>query len=100
MAILEIKITNDSGEKVVKECKNLTVRDYRDYLVLQQELSDSDAPEYEKLDKQLEFVVGLFDGLTVDMLYDKLNMYELNSILADVYVKLIGGDPDDPKDNS
>ncbi|MFU1594204.1 hypothetical protein MP619_04955 [Streptococcus dysgalactiae] len=99
MAILEIKITNDAGEKVVKECKNLTVRDYRDYLVLQQELSDSNAPEYEKLDKQLEFIVGLFDGLTVDMMYDKLNMYELNNILADVYVKLIGGDPDDPKGN-
>lgn len=99
MAILEIKITNDAGEKVVKECKNLTVRDYRDYLVLQQELSDSNAPEYEKLDKQLEFIVGLFDGLAVDMMYDKLNMYELNNILADVYVKLIGGDPDDPKGN-
>ncbi|EOI9074973.1 TPA: hypothetical protein VIU19_001773 [Streptococcus pyogenes] len=100
MAILEIKITNDAGEKVVKECKPLTVRDYRDYLVLQQELSDSDAPEYAKLDSQLEFIVGLFEGLTVDMMYDKLNMYELNSILADVYVKLIGGDPDDPKDNA
>ncbi|MGT2767813.1 phage tail assembly chaperone G [Streptococcus dysgalactiae] len=100
MAILEIKIKNESGEKVVKECKNLTVRDYRDYLVLQQELSDSNAPEYEKLDRQLEFIVGLFDGLTVDMMYDKLNMYELNSILADVYVKLIGGEPDDPKDNA
>ncbi|HEQ4751852.1 TPA: hypothetical protein VG240_001078 [Streptococcus pyogenes] len=100
MAILEIKITNDAGEKVVKECKPLTVRDYRDYLVLQQELSDSDAPEYAKLDSQLEFIVGLFEELTVDMMYDKLNMYELNSILADVYVKLIGGDPDDPKDNA
>lgn len=100
MAILEIKIKNETGEKVVKECKNLTVRDYRDYLVLQQELSDSNAPEYEKLDKQLEFIVGLFDGLTVDMMYDKLNMYELNKILADVYVKLIGGDPDDPKENA
>ncbi|HER2997510.1 TPA: hypothetical protein VJ367_001067 [Streptococcus pyogenes] len=100
MAILEIKIKNETGEKVVKECKNLTVRDYRDYLVLQQELSDSNAPEYEKLDKQLEFIVGLFDGLTVDMMYDKLNMYELNNILADVYVKLIGGDPDDPKENA
>ncbi|HHU5229390.1 TPA: phage tail assembly chaperone G [Streptococcus agalactiae] len=80
MSDLEIKIKNDNGELVVKECKSLTVRDYRNYLIMQDELAKGDDPEHVKLDKQLTFMASLFEGLTVDMLYDKYNMYELNML--------------------
>ncbi|WP_340080690.1 phage tail assembly chaperone G [Streptococcus agalactiae] len=100
MSDLEIKIKNDNGELVVKECKSLTVRDYRNYLIMQDELAKGDEPEHVKLDKQLTFMASLFEDLTVDMLYDKYNMYELNNALASLYVKLIGGEPEDPKETT
>lgn len=99
MSTIEIKVRNKNGEKVVYENHYMPVSKYRDYLKMQAKLDSSDIPEYEKLDIQLQFIASLFDGLTVESMYEGLEMGELNNIISDVFVKLIGGS-DDPKDQS
>lgn len=97
MSVLEIKVRNKDGEKVVYENQFMPVRKYRDYLELQVRLTDSDLSEADKLEEQLTFITSLFPGLTVEAMYDGLEMSELNDIIARVFTKLIGGDAD-PKE--
>ncbi|MCQ9211818.1 MULTISPECIES: phage tail assembly chaperone G [unclassified Streptococcus] len=94
MSKLEIKVRNEQGQKVAYENTYLPVRKYREYLELQVELDAQDLSEAEKLDKQLNFIAELFPDLTVEAMYDGLEMSELNEIISDVFVKLVGGDTD------
>lgn len=94
MSTIEIKVRNEKGEKVVYENHYMPVSKYREYLEMQAKIDDDEVPEYEKLDLQLQFIASLFDGLTVETMYEGLEMSELNDIISDVFVKLIGGDSD------
>lgn len=94
MSTIEIKVRNEKGEKVVYENHYMPVSKYREYLEMQTKLENADIPEFEKLDIQLQFIASLFDGLTVESMYDGLEMSELNEIISDVFVKLVGGESD------
>lgn len=94
MSTIEIKVRNEKGEKVVYENNYMPVSKYREYLEMQAKLDNAEIPEYEKLDVQLQFIASLFEGLTVEAMYEGLEMSELNEIIADVFVKLVGGDSD------
>lgn len=94
MSTIEIKVRNEKGEKVVYENHYMPVSKYREYLEMQTKLENVDIPEFEKLDIQLQFIASLFDGLTVEAMYDGLEMSELNEIISDVFVKLVGGESD------
>ncbi|HEL2382889.1 TPA: hypothetical protein ACGORU_001426 [Streptococcus suis] len=100
MSILEIKVRNEKGEKVVYENSYLPVSKYREYLEMAARHEDKEHPlsEAVKLDEQLSFIASLFEGLTVDAMYSGLEMAELNDIIGRVFVKLIGGEGD-PKEN-
>lgn len=97
MSLLEIKVRNEKGEKIVYENDYLPVRKYREFLELQVELDEAGLSEAEKLDRQLNFIASLFPGLTAEKMYDGLEMSELNKIISDVFVKLVGGETD-PKE--
>lgn len=94
MSKLEIKVRNEQGQKVAYENNFLPVRKYREFLELQVELDDKELSEAGKLDKQLEFIASLFPDLTVEAMYDGLETAELNEIISEVFVKLVGGDTD------
>ncbi|MGQ9412209.1 phage tail assembly chaperone G [Streptococcus pluranimalium] len=94
MSTIEIKVRNEKGEKVVYENHYMPVSKYREYLEMQTKLENNDIPEFEKLDIQLQFIASLFDGLSVEAMYDGLEMSELNEIISDVFVKLVGGESD------
>lgn len=94
MSTIEVKVRNEKGEKVVYENHYMPVSKYREYLEMQTKLENADIPEFEKLDIQLQFIASLFDGLTVEAMYDGLEMSELNEIISDVFVKLVGGESD------
>ncbi|HFI0634097.1 TPA: hypothetical protein ACGO2G_000560 [Streptococcus suis] len=98
MSILEIKVRNEKGEKVVYENSYLPVSKYREYLEMLARHEDKELAlaEAVKLDEQLSFIASIFDGLTVDDMYQGLEMAELNEIIGKVFVKLIGGE-DSPK---
>ena len=51
MAKVKFLIKNEKGQDVQKTSKEITTKDYRDYLILNEALS-SDVSEVEKLDKQ------------------------------------------------
>ena len=99
MSVLEIKVRNEQGQKVAYENRYLPVAKYREYLEMAARHEDKDLglSEAVKLDEQLTFIAGLFDGLTADAMYAGLEMGELNDIISQVFVKLIGGEPD-PKE--
>ncbi|HFI0238318.1 TPA: hypothetical protein ACGPBH_001087 [Streptococcus suis] len=98
MSILEIKVRNEKGEKVVYENSYLPVSKYREYLEMSARHEDKELAlaEAVKLDEQLSFIASIFDGLTVEAMYQGLEMAELNEIIGKVFVKLIGGE-DAPK---
>lgn len=99
MSTIEIKVRNEKGEKVVYENHYMPVSKYREYLEMQTKLENNDIPEFEKLDIQLQFIASLFDGLSVEAMYDGLEMSELNEIISDVFVKLVGGESDPKAQN-
>ncbi len=66
MAKVKFLIKNEKGQDVQKTSKEITTKDYRDYLILNEALS-SDLSEVEKLDKQLEFIASLFEDLEVEV---------------------------------
>lgn len=97
MAKVKFTIKNDKGEDVLKTSKEITTRDYRDYLVMNDSLT-SDLSEVEKLDKQLEFIAGLFDDVTVEQLLDHTDFAKVISIFTEIYSHLVGDV--DPKGKS
>ncbi|WP_196299798.1 phage tail assembly chaperone G [Streptococcus pneumoniae] len=89
MAKIQITIKNDKGEDVLKKSKEITTRDYRDYLVMNDSLT-SDLSEVEKLDKQLGFIASLFDDVTVEQLLEYTDFAKVISIFTDIYAHLVG----------
>ncbi|RLV18999.1 MULTISPECIES: phage tail assembly chaperone G [Streptococcus] len=92
MAKLEVKVRNEKREKVVYENDFLPARKYREYLAMQADIEEKQLSETEALDIQLNFISSLFEGLTIDKMYDGMNMKEINNLIADVFVELIGGE--------
>ena len=89
MAKVQFTIKNDKGEDVLKTSKEITTRDYRDYLVMNDSLT-SDLSEVEKFDKQLEFIASLFDDVTVEQLLEYTDFAKVISIFTDIYAHLVG----------
>lgn len=98
MATLEIKVRNQKGEKVVFENDFIPVAKYREYLemVARHEDEGLALSEAVKLDDQLVFIASLFPGLDSELMYQGLEMAELNEIIGKIFVRLIGAE-DDPK---
>lgn len=97
MAKVQFTIKNDKGEDVLKTSKEITTRDYRDYLVMNESLT-SDLSEVEKLDKQLAFIASLFDDVTVEQLLEYTDFAKVISIFTEIYAHLVGDV--DPKGKS
>lgn len=97
MAKVKFTIKNDKGEDVLKTSKEITTRDYRDYLVMNDSLT-SDLSEVEKLDKQLGFIASLFDDVTVEQLLEYTDFAKVISIFTEIYSRLVGDV--DPKEKS
>ena len=89
MAKVQFTIKNDKGEDVLKKSKEITTRDYRDYLVMNASLT-SDLSEVEKLDQQLEFIASLFDDVTVEQLLEYTDFAKVISIFTEIYAHLVG----------
>lgn len=89
MAKVQFTIKNDKGEDVLKKSKEITTRDYRDYLVMNDSLT-SDLSEVEKLDKQLGFIASLFDDVTVEQLLEYTDFAKVISIFTEIYAHLVG----------
>lgn len=97
MAKVQFTIKNDKGEDVLKKSKEITTRDYRDYLVMNESLT-SDLSEVEKLDKQLGFIASLFEDVTVEQLLEYTDFAKVISIFTAIYAHLAGDV--DPKEKS
>lgn len=69
MSKITFTMKNEAGEDVLYSSKEITTRDYRDYLVLNDSLT-SDKTEVEKLDQQLGFIASLFENVTVEQLLE------------------------------
>lgn len=89
MAKVKFLIKNEKGQDVQKTSKEITTRDYRDYLVMNDSLT-SDLSEVEKLDKQLGFIASLFDDVTVEQLLEYTDFAKVISIFTDIYAHLVG----------
>lgn len=89
MATVKFLIKNEKGQDVQKTSKEITTKDYRDYLILNEALS-SDVSEVEKLDKQLEFITSLFEDLEVEELLKFTDMADIFAVFTDIYSHLIG----------
>lgn len=100
MSTLKIHVRNENGEKVQYENNFVPVSKYLEYLDMQAELEDETKglTEHQKMVKQIEFIASLFQGLTLEKMVNGLEMSELNNIVGEVFVKLVGGEPDPKMD--
>lgn len=89
MAKITFIMKNKDGEDVVRSSKEITTRDYRDYLVLNDSLT-SDKTEVEKLDQQLGFIASLFEDVTVDQLLDHTDFAKIIDVFTEIYAHLVG----------
>lgn len=89
MSKVQFTIKNEKGEDVLKTSKEITTKDYRDYLVLNDSLTD-DLSDVEKLDKQLNFIASLFEDVEVEQLLEFTDFSQIVAIFADIYTHLVG----------
>lgn len=89
MSKVQFTIKNEKGEDVLKTSKEITTKDYRDYLVLNDSLTD-DLSDVEKLDKQLNFIASLFEDVEVEQLLEFTDFGQIVTIFADIYTHLVG----------
>lgn len=90
MAKVEFFITNEAGKEEVRRSKEITTRDYRDYLVMNEQLESGNLNEVEKLDAQIDFLVNLFDDVTAEELLEHTDYAQLFEIFVKVYEHLVG----------
>ncbi|MCU0082166.1 phage tail assembly chaperone G [Streptococcus danieliae] len=95
MSKLKITIKNKYGEEEVRRSKEITARDYRDFLVLRKKTESEEVDAVEVFDLELEFIVGLFEDVTVDELLDYTDYRQIYEIYLKVYEHLVGGGSDD-----
>ena len=88
MATVKFLIKNEKGQDVQKTSKEITTKDYRNYLIMNEALND--LSEVEKLDKQLEFIASLFEDVEVEELLEYTDMADIFAIFTDIYSHLIG----------
>lgn len=89
MSKVQFTIKNEKGEDVLKTSKEITTKDYRDYLVLNDSLTD-DLSDVQKLDKQLNFIASLFEDVEVEQLLEFTDFGQIVAIFADIYTHLVG----------
>jgi len=89
MAKITFTMKNKNGENVVHTSKEITTRDYRDYLVLNDSLT-SDKTEVEKLDQQLAFIASLFEDVTVEQLLEHTDFAKIIDVFTEIYAHLVG----------
>ena len=89
MSKVQFTIKNEKGEDVLKTSKEITTKDYRDYLVLNDSLTD-DLSDVDKLDKQLNFIASLFEDVEVDQLLEFTDFGQIVAIFADIYTHWVG----------
>ena len=89
MAKITFTMKNEKGEDVLYSSKEITTRDYRDYLVLNDSLT-SEKSEVEKLDQQLNFIASLFENVTVEQLLEHTYFAKIIEVFMDIYAHLVG----------
>nr|DAK71647.1 MAG TPA: hypothetical protein [Caudoviricetes sp.] len=89
MAKITFTMKNEKGEDVLYSSKEITTRDYRDYLVLNDSLT-SEKSEVEKLDQQLNFIASLFENVTVEQLLEYTDFAKIIEVFMDIYAHLVG----------
>lgn len=95
MSKVKITIKNKDGENEVRRSKEITARDYRDFLVLRKKTESEEVDNLDRFDLELEFIVGLFENLTIDELLDYTNYSQIYEIYLKVYEHLVGGGSDE-----
>lgn len=98
MAKVEFFIKNEAGKEEVRRSKEITTRDYRDYLVMNDRLENGGLNEVQKLDAQLEFISGLFEDVTVEELLEHTDFAQIFEIFVKVYEHLVGNPSKEGKD--
>ncbi|MBJ6745203.1 hypothetical protein JEQ21_01790 [Streptococcus sp. 121] len=98
MAKVEFFIKNEAGKEEIRRSKEITTRDYRDYLVMNEQIENGNLNEVEKLDAQLEFLSGLFEDVTVEELLEHTDYAQLFEIFVKVYEHLVGNPSQEGKD--
>ena len=89
MSKITFTMKNEAGEDVLYSSKEITTRDYRDYLVLNDSLT-SDKTEVEKLDQQLAFIASLFEDVTVEQLLEYTDFAKIIDVFTEIYAYLVG----------
>lgn len=89
MSKITFTMKNEAGEDVLYSSKEITTRDYRDYLVLNDSLT-SDKTEVEKLDQQLGFIASLFENVTVKQLLEHTDFAKIIEVFTEIYAHLVG----------
>lgn len=89
MSKITFTMKNEAGEDVLYSSKEITTRDYRDYLVLNDSLT-SDKTEVEKLDQQLGFIASLFENVTVEQLLEHTDFAKIIEVFTEIYAHLVG----------
>ena len=89
MSKITFTMKNEAGEDVLYSSKEITTRDYRDYLLLNDSLT-SDKTEVEKLDQQLGFIASLFENVTVEQLLEHTDFAKIIEVFTEIYAHLVG----------
>ncbi|MBF0843231.1 hypothetical protein IR117_01255 [Streptococcus danieliae] len=98
MARVEFFIRNEAGKEEVHRSKEITTRDYRDYLVMTTQIESGELNAVQQLDAELNFIAGLFDDVTVDELLERTDYSQIFEAFAKIYAHLVGGSSGEGKD--
>ena len=91
MAKYELKLRNAEGQTVVYEKDFISVRKTREAMRLIEE-QESKKAESEMFDSQVNFIAGIFDEVTADMILDGLDASAGMNTLNELFFKILGYD--------
>lgn len=91
MAKVEFFIKNEAGKEEVRRSREITTRDYRNFLMMQDQIESGELNKVEELDVQIDFLVNLFEDVTVEEILEHTDYAGLYEILVKVFESLIGG---------
>lgn len=94
MAIKEVKLEllNDKGELVVYKTNFISARKVRQALEVNAMAEKEDASEVETVDAMVNYVAGIIDGVTPDMIWDGLASWDLMETITRVMGEVLGTD--------